>query len=231
MKKKFSVVIPCFNEGKNIEEIVKKSKDSLVINDIEVIFVNNGSNDESVNFFKMLSENNGSGLKVVNLEKNDGYGGGILAGLKVAEGDYVGRTHADLQTDISDLVEAFSLVDDSTFVKGKRVGRNIFENFFSIGMAIFESLILRSILWEINAQPTVFPKSLLKRWKNPPKDFSLDLFAYYQAKKNNLKIKRFKVVFPERIHGHSHWDDGFFSRINHIKRTIRYSLKLRKNIK
>jgi len=230
MKTRFSVVIPCFNEGKNIEILLEQVKESILSQGIEVILVNNGSNDESVKIFKLLSAKKVLGLKVINLSENAGYGGGILAGLNEADGEYIGWTHADLQTDIKDLINAFCLAEKHTFVKGRRVGRNLFENFFSIGMAIFESLILRSVLWEINAQPNVFHNSFFKTWKNPPKDFSLDLFAYYQAKKLDFDIKRIKVRFPPRKFGHSSWNSGLASRLRLIKRTIEYSLKLRKNI-
>ena len=53
MKTRFSVVIPCFNEGKNIEILLEQVKESILSQGIEVILVNNGSNDESVKIFKL----------------------------------------------------------------------------------------------------------------------------------------------------------------------------------
>ena len=66
--------------------------------------------------------------------------------------------------------------------------------------------------------------------KRPPKDFSFDLYVYFLAKKNNLKIIRLPIKFPPRIYGKSNWNLNFFSRLNFIKRTLLYSLKLKKSL-
>ena len=49
-------------------------------------------------------------------------------------------------------------------------------------MSLFETLLLRTRLWDINAQPTMFHRDFFASWDRPPHDFSLDLYAYYGAK-------------------------------------------------
>jgi hypothetical protein len=115
-------------------------------------------------------------------------------------------------------------------VKGSRIGRPIADNIFSIGMGIFESIILRTKLWEINAQPTIFSKKFFLSWSDPPEDFSLDLYSYVMAKKNNLSIKRLTVFFPERFYGNSSWNTGLTSKLALIQRTIKFSFQLKKRI-
>ena len=97
-------------------------------------------------------------------------------------------------------------------------------------MALFETIILRKFMWEINAQPTVFPREFYATWEGPPKDFSLDLFAYYKAKQAKLKERRIKVFFPDRKHGNSSWNKGLLSKFHLIIRTLKYSLKLKREI-
>jgi len=231
MEIKFSIVIPCFNEESNLPELYEKCHQYLVKNGIEVIIVNNGSMDDTqVKILNMENTYNSKLLKSINLDENLGYGGGILEGLKIAQGKFIGWTHADLQTDIEDVLKAFELAKDSTFVKGQRVGRGFQENFFSYGMALFETIILRKFMWEINAQPTVFPREFYATWEGPPKDFSLDLFAYYKAKQAKLKERRIKVFFPDRKHGNSSWNKGLLSKFHLIIRTLKYSLKLKREI-
>ena len=228
---KYSIVIPCFNEEKNLVELYESSFEHLVKNEIEVIIVNNGSTDNSKELMNNLEYKYQSRfLRGINLNSNLGYGGGILEGLKIANGVYIGWTHADLQTDIRDVLKGFKIMKSNQFLKGNRIGRPFKDNFFSYGMAIFESLILRKMLWEINAQPTLFSNEFFKTWKNPPNDFSLDLYAYYTAKKMNLQEKRIKVYFPERKHGSSSWNTGISSKLKLIRRTIEYSFALRKRI-
>ena len=85
-------------------------------------------------------------------------------------------------------------------------------------------------MWDINAQPTIFHKSFFNSWKNPPNDFSLDLFAYFMAKKCDLNIKRFNVRFDRRLYGKSHWNKGFKEKLKFIKRTLSYSFQLKKKV-
>ena len=49
---KLSIVIPCYNEEKNIFLILEKFSKIILRNDIEVLFVNNGSTDNSEKFLK-----------------------------------------------------------------------------------------------------------------------------------------------------------------------------------
>jgi len=226
----FSIIIPCYNEKENLSQLITICKQELCSNGVEVILIDNGSNDDSQNILNKIDNSKGL-LKTYKLENNRGYGGGILFGLSNATGNYIGWTHADLQTHPSDVLKGFNLMEsNNTFIKGSRVGRPITESIFSIGMSIFESIILKKPLWEINAQPTIFAKSFFQSWKNPPNDFSLDLYAYVMAKEEKLKIKRFKVFFPKRLFGYSSWNTGLSAKIALIKRTIEFSFKLKKDI-
>ena len=97
-------------------------------------------------------------------------------------------------------------------------------------MSIFESILLLKPMNDINAQPTMLSRELYGKWKNPPHDFSLDLYAYYIALLMNYKVKRFRVVFGERAFGHSSWNINLSSKYKFIARTIKYSLQLKKHI-
>ncbi len=230
---KLSIVIPCFNEEKNIPLLLEKVS-QLKTSPIKFIFVNNGSTDRSREILDEASKNY-SNMMVVHIEKNIGYGHGILSGLKSANTDFIGWTHADLQTDLGDLSLACQKLQDhgfanSIFIKGKRFGRPLLDVFFTLGMSLFETLYLKTRLFDINAQPTIFHQSFFQKWENPPEDFALDLYAYYLAKKSKLTILRFPVFFGPRILGQSHWNTGLKARIKFIKRTILFSSNLKKRL-
>ncbi len=232
---KFSIIIPCYNESKNIPLILEKFSKIINRPDIEVLFVNNGSQDNSKEVLnQLIPKHNFS--KAITIDKNIGYGNGIISGLSEAKGEFLAYTHADLQTDPADLLKAFSIIGESTdpakcFVKGNRKGRPFFDQFFTTGMSFFESIYLGKWLWDINAQPNVFHRNFFDQIKNRcPTDFSLDLFFLYMAKKNKLEIKRFNVEFPKRIHGTSSWNDGISSKWKFIKRTLEYSFKLKNEL-
>lgn len=232
---KLSVVVPCYNEEKNIPLILERFKEVIKRDDIEVILVDNGSTDNSA---KVLAEliPNYPFAKTVKVEENQGYGFGIIQGLKNARGEYIGWTHADMQTDPNDVIKALSIIEShleesKIFVKGNRKGRPLFDVFFTFGMGCFETLLMGEFLWDINAQPNIFPKVLFDNWENPPYDFALDLFALYEAKRQKYKVVRFPVIFPKRIYGTSHWNTSLGAKWKFIKRTMDFSLKLKKGLK
>jgi len=233
---KLSVVIPCFNESKNLPLLISRCQKTYAKEQsVEFIFVDNGSTDDTQEVIKDLTSNLPF-VTVVHVEINKGYGHGILSGLKVAKGEVLSWTHADLQTDPFDLLNGLNFFLDSDnlellFVKGRRYGRPFLDIIFTIGMGVFETFLLRKFMWDINAQPTMFHRSFFLTWESPPNDFSLDLFAYYMAKKSNLEIKRFPVFFGDRAYGVSHWNINLLSKFNFIKRTLLYSVKLHNRIK
>lgn len=230
---KLSIVVPCYNEEKNIPLILERFNQVIKRDDVCIVLVDNGSTDNSGAVMDNLIKNYSFARKVV-VENNQGYGFGIMAGLKQCESEYLGWTHADMQTDPSDVIKALELVEaqpqsENIYAKGDRKGRAPMDQVFTIGMSLFETLYLKVALWDINAQPNIFHKTFFDRWANDaPDDFSLDLFVLYQARKLNIKICRFNVVFPERIHGSSSWNDGFKSKWKFIKRTVEFSRKLKK---
>lgn len=229
---KLSIIIPCFNEEKNIPLILTKFNEIVKRNDIEVVLVNNGSTDNSHAVLNKLLPNYPF-ARVVNVDVNQGYGFGIISGLKEANGEFIGYTHADMQTDPADSLKALDILEkhphpQNCFVKGDRKGRSHFDQFFTIGMSVFETIYLGTKLWDINAQPNVFHRSFFQFSDNLPKDFSLDLYLLYTAKKKGFEVVRFDVIFPPRVHGKSSWNDGLKSKWKFIKRTIDFSTKLKK---
>lgn len=230
---RLSLVIPCYNEARNLPLLVARLRETFVREDVEAILVDNGSTDDSPAVLAALLDGV-AGIRSLRVERNQGYGHGILAGLRAARGLIVGWTHADMQTDPADALaglELFDGVDPQTvFVKGRRQGRPAADVAFTVGMSLFETVLLRRALWDINAQPTLFPRAFFERWQAPPQDFSLDLYAYYQARRSGLLIRRFPVRFGERAHGSSHWNVNWRAKARFIRRTVGFSLRLRKDL-
>ena len=228
-----SIVIPCYNEEKSIPELVSRCGMLHVQHGIEFILVDNGSLDNSRKILEIQTQDL-HGVNTVFIDKNLGYGFGIRQGLAATTSTHTGWTHADLQTDIGDVIAALevlnALPNANVFIKGKRSDRPIYDTIFTFGMSIFESLLFRTRLWDINAQPTIFSRNLLKEFVNAPDDFSLDLFAYLLAKNQGYSVHRIPVYFHKRVHGVSSWNVGWRSRSKFIKRTLKFSLELRKRL-
>ena len=227
-----SLIIPCYNEAASLPELLERCQDLCAHGDIEVILVDNGSTDNSPQVFSELLPKY-SGCRVVRVEENKGYGFGILSGLRNARGDLLGWTHADLQANPQDVLVGLELFESNgynIYVKGIRYGRPFIDVVFTIGMSIFETLFLGKKLWDINAQPNLFSRRFFEDWENPPNDFSLDLYAYYKARAVGLPILRFPVHFGVRKHGISRWNVNWLSKWKFIRRTVKFSLELKKMI-
>lgn len=229
---KFSVVIPCYNEAASLPELISISRFVAESGGGEIILVDNGSTDNTFAVLSALLSAQSVGVRYVRVPVNVGYGHGILAGLAVAKANILGWTHADLQTDPTDVLKALTEFENSSavFVKGKRFSRPLADRFFTAGMSFFETVLLRKRVFDINAQPTLFDRDLFESWQTPPQDFSLDLYAYYQAKQAGYQIRRFPVIFASRKFGQSSWNVDLRSKWKFIKRTISYSLNLRKSL-
>lgn len=227
---RFSLVIPCYNEEKNIPLLLEHCKQ--LDEGVEVILVDNGSTDATHEVLQKLLPLY-PGCRTVRVEENKGYGFGIVSGLKAAKGEILGWTHADMQTDPKDALRGLSLFEKhgkDIFVKGRRYGRPFMDVFFTMGMSLFETLLLARPMWDINAQPTMFSRRFFESWKTMPDDFSLDLYAYYQAQKSDLKVHRVSVAFGERAHGVSHWNVNWAAKRKFIRRTIDFSLQLKRKV-
>lgn len=235
MQPKLSIVIPCHNEGQGLHELVETYATFCTTrNDVEVIIVNDASSDDSADILTTLMLSH-SFLRVVTNPISDGYGNAILSGLRTARGTWVGWTHGDTQTPPKDVFTALTLIEKNNenpklYLKGRRYGRPLLDRFFTFGMSILETLYLGTLLSDINAQPNIFHRSFYESWKNPPKDFALDLYALYMAKHAKLRIVRFPVHFGIRKYGSSTWNTGMAARWKFIRRTLSFSKNLKRSL-
>tara|TARA_Y100000389_G_C17454056_1_gene516830 strand:+ start:313 stop:1029 length:717 start_codon:yes stop_codon:yes gene_type:complete len=231
-----SIIIPCYNEEKNIHFLFKKIENLLNKEPkLEVIIVDNGSTDSTQ--IKILNSSlyTNHKIKIINIKKNFGYGHGIMSGVKVASGKFIGWCHADLQTDPKDVYDAFikfkdKLDNEKVIIKGRRINRNLFDNFFTICMSIFASIVFHKIINDINAQPKIFSRLFLTYMNDYPNDFSLDLYLLVIAKNNSYKIINYDVEMKDRIYGQSKGGGTIKGKIKLTLRTLFYIMQLRKKI-
>jgi len=236
--KDLSLIIPCYNEELNIPLIFKRCQEIIPSDiDLEIILVNNGSKD---NTKAVIIEESLKAQKQVfvlcDVDKNIGYGHGILSGLSVAKGKVLAWTHADMQTDPEDVIKAFRLYksknDLRIFIKGQRKNRALGPNFFTWGMTVIASLALGETLTDIGAQPKLFSREFYEKHlkTGAPDDFSLDLYAMYYAQKTGL-ILTFPVYFANRVFGEAKGGGSLKTRIKVTKRVLSFIFELRKKLR
>lgn len=113
-----SVVVPVLNEEENVEELCARISTALASGDLdhEIIFVDDGSTDATVDRLRRLQEADPR-IRVVKLRRNYGQTPAMRAGIDYAKGDVIVTMDGDLQNDPSDipmivqkLEEGFDLV-------------------------------------------------------------------------------------------------------------------------
>ena len=108
-----SVVIPCYNEEKNINRTLDEILN--VLNgqsySFEIVAVNDGSKDNTWNVIKDYAAKNDK-VKGINLMANFGQSAAYQAGFDMAKGDYILTCSADLETPLKYLLDVVKLLDE-----------------------------------------------------------------------------------------------------------------------
>lgn len=124
-----SIVVPCFNEEESIPlfyAALEKEREFLVNADIEYIFVNDGSNDNTLNVLRSLAKEDKERVKFISFSRNFGKEAGLYAGLQQATGDYVAVMDVDLQDPPEMLPEMLQIIREEEYdcVGTRRVSRD-----------------------------------------------------------------------------------------------------------
>jgi dolichol-phosphate mannosyltransferase len=121
-----SLVIPVYNEERLIDELIKRTITAVesFTRDYEIIFVEDGSTDQSLEMLLSLQQKN-SKIKVLSLSRNFGHQAAFTAGLEFSKGDQVAMMDGDLQDPPELLGEMYRKISEQGFdiVSGKKCGR------------------------------------------------------------------------------------------------------------
>ena len=124
--KKISLVVPCYNEQEVINlfyDEIQKIKNEFEEVEFEIIFVNDGSNDKTLELMRKLAENND--VRYISFSRNFGKEAAMYAGLEISTGDYVAIMDADLQDPPVLLKEMYEILESGEYdsVATRRVTR------------------------------------------------------------------------------------------------------------
>lgn len=138
-KKKISVVIPVFNEEKNISKFHSILIQTLrkVSRNFEIIYVDDGSTDKSFQNIKKITHKNNK-AKLISFTRNFGKQSALQAGFKFSSGDYIFCLDADLQHPATLLIDFLNILkkdNNYEIVHGIRIPKNNFKNYFTFNFS------------------------------------------------------------------------------------------------
>lgn len=120
-----SVVFPVFNEEGNLRRLVDEVFPVVraLGEPFEVVFVNDGSRDGSLDLLKELRAGHPE-IVIWNLDRNHGLSSALDAGFRAARGEIIVTLDADLQNDPADIPRLYAMLDRYDMVCGWRRERN-----------------------------------------------------------------------------------------------------------
>lgn len=108
---KLSLVVPCYNEAENVAAFTKQARVLLEGIEYEIVFINDGSKDQTIQELKKIKAEGKDNLTIINFSRNFGKEAGLYAGLQHAAGEYVVIIDADLQQPISVAREMYEFLE------------------------------------------------------------------------------------------------------------------------
>lgn len=212
-----SLVVPCYNEEDNVEDFYNQTVYAFdsKIKDFEIVFVDDGSSDKTLERLHSLFDKDKSRVQVLSFSRNFGKEAAIYAGLKNARGDYACIIDADLQQRPEVVVEMMNVIkEDNTVdcVTAYQAERK--ENKF---MSAFKSSFYK-IINKMSEVDFVNGASDFRLMNRKMIDAVISMGEYHRFSKGIFSFVGFNTVYipyevQERNNGSSKW--SFFKLVKY----------------
>ncbi|GAB6180754.1 hypothetical protein JCM14036_20730 [Desulfotomaculum defluvii] len=205
---KLSLVIPLYNEQENVERVVAELQQALEQEHInyELVLVDNGSTDNTGLLLTQLAKKSPT-IKVVKVDQNQGYGWGIINGLRWACGDYLGFMGGDGQIDPTDVVKVYHSLLEGHYqlCKVKRYHRadGLIRKYVSHIFNIIFVYTFKVNVGDINGSPKIMSRKCYEQLNLSAKDWFLDAEVVLKSQHLNYSIGEVPVMFHRRMGGSS----------------------------
>ena len=200
----YSLVIPLKNEAESLLPLYKELKNAIssLKKEYEIIFVDDGSTDNSYEVLKSL-ENKDRNIKVIKLRANFGKSYALDKGLEASIGEIIITLDADLQDDpaeipklISKLNEGFDFVNGWRKKRQDNITKKISSNLFNLGTSFIAGIRLHDFNCGLKAFTKEVAKELHLRGE-------LHRFIPVLAAKNKFRVTEVAVNHRPRKYGES----------------------------
>lgn len=204
-----SISIPFYNEEPNVKRVLEDSIQILTANnvDFEIIAIDNGSSDQTGKIIKEIAEKNAR-IKLLRVEINQGYGNGIIAGLKASKGRFIGYMDGDGQIDPEAVLGCYKellISDQFDLAKGfpRGIPGSFIRRYISKFYNAFVTSLFRIETLGINCKPKIFKRELFEKLNLESKDWFIDAEIMIKATRLNVRYIDYPIQFKERLEGKS----------------------------
>lgn len=205
-----SLSVPCYNEEAVLRRTVTRLVEEFRARGIslELVLVDNGSTDGTA---ALIDELIAAGLPVskIALDKNAGYGGGILAGLDACRGRFVGYMHADGQVEPVDVFRLYDIAAAHGGAVLVQVNRRFRLDGWQrrVTTAIY-NLLINSLFGglgtsDVNGSPKLLRREDYQQLALSSRDWFLDAELMIKAGRMGLPVIEVNVLAQMRLGGRS----------------------------
>jgi len=222
---KLSVVIPVYNEVRQLEEVVRALMKSPCPIEREWILVDDQSTDGSLDILKKLQPE--FGFKLLEQSPNQGKGAAVIRGIKEATGEFIVIQDADFEYDAHDIPALLQplldgradVVYGSRFKSSHQV-RRTYHYFVNRFLTILSNLMSGIYLTDMETCYKLFRADVLKAMKLQSKRFGIEVeFTAYIAKTRARVFELPISYFPRtRLQGKKiNWKDGVAALVHLVR--------------
>ena len=231
---KLSIVMPVFNEEQTIEVAVQRVLDAQLPIPFELLVVDDGSSDRSVEKIEHLQ---GDGrVRVIRHEKNRGKGAGIHSGIENADGDLLTVLDADLEYDPQDYAHLLPPLLDgrAQVVYGTRSfgSQSAYSFWYVIGnrvVALWASFLFNAWLSDVETCFKIAPTETWKALALRSRGFAIEAEVTGKLLRNHVRIFEHPITYSARTREAGKklkWTDGVMALLVLLACRLRRGPKL-----
>jgi glycosyltransferase involved in cell wall biosynthesis len=200
-----SVFLPAYNEEENVPVVVEKILKALpgVADEYEVIIVNDGSQDRTGEVSEELSLAHPN-VRVINHERNRGYGGALRSGFGAARYPWVAFVDSDDQFDFADIEKFLPFTQSADLILGYRLQRadSIVRRLYTFGWALIPRILLGMDARDYSCGFKLIKKSVIEAiepLQGEEKVYQIELLV--KAKRKRFRFAEVGVHHYPRVFG------------------------------
>lgn len=214
-----SFIIPVYNEAANIRNAIQSvmAEFPKICPDFEIIVVESGSTDNSLQIIQEEAEKN-ENIVVVHQERKEGMGSALREGYRLCTKEWVCHLEADLPFDFNDIAIASQYFDHYDFIRGYRTGNDgrssswyYSKNLLKIIVRLafhhgYNFLVYRLFnvdIHDINFSFKLIRSAFVKRLDLRTNGWFIDTELVLELKKAQARCKEIPIKYCVRCGGHS----------------------------
>ncbi|HKJ39205.1 MAG TPA: glycosyltransferase family 2 protein [Anaerolineales bacterium] len=199
---KLSVIIPVYNEAKNVEEILKRVQAAKLAD--EIVVVDDGSQDGTRDVLKKLDGK--KKVRVILHEKNQGKGAAVVTGMNAAKGDILLIQDADLEYDPRDYPALLQPIEEgiadvvygSRFLGAAHRVAMFWHQVANKLLTFLTNILYDSILTDMETGYKVFRREVIENMTIRSKRFNFEPEFTAKILKRKYRIFEVPITFNPR---------------------------------